>query len=60
MVQVEEIELLIAEFANKIFSSSFPGKIMLNICLLMFSRLFRKFISKNFTKTGVNYIYLKE
>ena len=53
MVQVEEIELLIAEFANKIFSSSFPGKIML-ICLLMFSRLFRKFISKNFTKTGVN------
>ena len=54
MVQVEEIELLIAEFANKIFSSSFPWKIMLNICLLMFSRLFRKFISKNFTKTGVN------
>ena len=49
MVQVEEIELLIAEFANKIFSSSFPGKIML-ICLLMFSRLFRKFISKNFKK----------
>ena len=53
MVQVEEIEILIAESANKVFSSSFPGKIML-ICLLMFSRLFRKFISTNFTKTGVN------